>query len=52
MDRAEIANKVYQIFLRDSKALDENDAELWRQIALAEDTELQEFIDTHKGAEQ
>lgn len=48
MDRADLANKVYQIFLRDSKALDENDAELWRQIALAEDTELQEFIDTHK----
>lgn len=52
MDRADLANKVYQIFLRDSKALDENDAELWRQIALAEDITLQEFIDLHKGAEQ
>ena len=30
MSRADLANKVYRIFLRDSKALDENDAELWQ----------------------
>lgn len=48
MSRVELANKVYQIFLRDRKASDVEDEELWRQIALAEDRELQEFIDTHK----
>ena len=50
MTRADIANKVYQIFLRDGKALDENDAEVWRQIALADDITLQEFIELRKGA--
>ena len=48
MRRADLANKTYQIFLRDKKTFDENDAELWRQIALADDYTLQEFIDTHK----
>ena len=52
MSRADLANDVYQIFLRDKKTLDDNDAELWHQIAQAEDNELQEFIDTHKGADQ
>ena len=50
MTRADIVNKVYQIFLRDGKALDENDAEVWRQIALADDITLQEFIELRKGA--
>lgn len=48
MSRADLANKVYQIFLRDRRSSDVKDVELWRQIALAEDSELQEFIDTHK----
>lgn len=48
MSRADLANKVYQIFLRDRRASDVKDVELCQQIALSEDEELIEFINTHQ----
>lgn len=48
MDRRELADEVYKIFLRDMKASGWNDAEVWQSIAETSDDELLEFYEKKK----
>ena len=48
MDRKELAHAAYQIFLRDMKAIGENDLEVWKAIAETDDVSLMDFVEEKK----
>lgn len=47
MDRKELVKAAYDIFLRDGKARNRKDVEIWQALAETDDDSLMEFINEH-----
>lgn len=48
MDREQLANRTYEVFKRDGKASGDDDIEIWKAIARAEDITLIDFLCDHE----
>ena len=48
MDREQLANRTYEVFKRDGKASGDDDIEVWKAIARAEDITLIDFLCDHE----